>query len=134
MKIISHSHIVEGTEYRMKFTYKGSEKHGSFYAFLCDKDGNVFPRTNEDAEANYQRCLNGFDERNNMQINPGKLDAIDFCNRIPSIGLCVCGAKIYLANFTNTCDCGRDYNSAGQELAPREQWGEETSEHWTDCI
>lgn len=28
--------------------------------------------------------------------------------------------------------CGRDYNSAGQLLAPREQWGEETGETAAD--
>lgn len=28
-----------------------------------------------------------------------------------------------------SCDkCGRDYNSSGQRLAPRSQWGEETGE------
>ena len=46
----------------------------------------------------------------------------------PRIGLCSCGCKVELDRFTNTCSCGRDYNSAGQELAPREQWGEETGE------
>lgn len=28
--------------------------------------------------------------------------------------------------------CGREYNSSGQLLAPREQWGEETGEHPAD--
>ena len=37
--------------------------------------------------------------------------------------------------FTNTCDrCGDDYNSAGQRLAPREQWGEETGESAADIL
>ena len=36
--------------------------------------------------------------------------------------------------FTTTCDhCGADYNSSGQLLAPRAQWGEETGEHWSEC-
>jgi len=47
----------------------------------------------------------------------------------PRVGLCSCGTRVGLAGFTNTCSgCGRDYNSAGQRLAPREQWGEETGE------
>ena len=47
----------------------------------------------------------------------------------PSIGICLCGHQITLEAFTNTCsECGRDYNSFGQELAPRSQWGEETGE------
>lgn len=28
--------------------------------------------------------------------------------------------------------CQREYNSSGQELAPRSQWGEETGEHASD--
>lgn len=52
--------------------------------------------------------------------------------KVPAIGRCDCGRNVVLANFTNTCDCGRDYNWNGSLLAPREQWGEETGEHWSD--
>ena len=46
-----------------------------------------------------------------------------------------CGAWLACTAFTNTCAaCGTDYNTAGQRLAPREQWGEETGEHWTECL
>ena len=45
-----------------------------------------------------------------------------------------CGHWMTCDAFTVTCDhCGADYNMSGQRLAPREQWGEETGEHWTDC-
>lgn len=47
---------------------------------------------------------------------------------------CSCGRTVYCPNFTNTCECGADYNWSGLLLAPREQWGEETGEHWTDCV
>ena len=53
--------------------------------------------------------------------------------RHASIGRCDCGDEVYLGGFTNTCDrCGADYNSAGQLLAPRCFWGEETGEHPAD--
>ena len=52
----------------------------------------------------------------------------------PAVGRCSCGRRVSLANFTNTCDCNRDYNMSGQLLAAREQWGEETGEHWTECV
>lgn len=45
---------------------------------------------------------------------------------------CECGEEVLCASFTNTCDCGADYNMSGQLLAPREQWGEETGEHYAD--
>jgi hypothetical protein len=47
---------------------------------------------------------------------------------IDRIGKCTCGRLVPFNHCTNTCDCGRDYNSSGQELAPRSQWGEETGE------
>ena len=35
--------------------------------------------------------------------------------------------------MTNTCTrCGADYNGNGSQLAPREQWGEETGETYAD--
>lgn len=52
----------------------------------------------------------------------------------PAIGLCECGREVELYGFTNTCDCGRDYNSCGQLLAPRSQWGEETGEALCDIL
>lgn len=62
------------------------------------------------------------------------VDEGETVRRVPAIGQCDCGEKVVLAGFTNSCQCGRDYNSAGQELAPRSQWGEETGEHWSECI
>ncbi len=47
---------------------------------------------------------------------------------------CGCGQEVYCSGFTNTCDCGRDYNHAGQQLAPRSQWGEETGESLSDIL
>lgn len=55
--------------------------------------------------------------------------------RWPAIGECDdCGAHIQLRGFTNGCQCGADYNSGGQRLGPREQWGEETGEHPLDIL
>lgn len=39
-----------------------------------------------------------------------------------------CGEEVELSRFTNTCQCGIEYNNFGQELAPREDWGWETGE------
>lgn len=48
---------------------------------------------------------------------------------------CHCGEEVPLDCHTNTCDgCGADYNLSGQHLAPREQWGEETGEHPSECV
>ena len=53
----------------------------------------------------------------------------------PAIGECVrCGEAVELGGFTNTCDCGADYNWGGQLLACRSQWGEETGESLSDIL
>ena len=54
--------------------------------------------------------------------------------KITTVIKCNCGEEIECINFTNTCDeCESDYNSSGQLLASRSQWGEETGEHWSEC-
>ncbi len=47
---------------------------------------------------------------------------------------CHCGSEVVCEGFTNTCFCGADYNFAGQLLAPRSQWGEETGESLSDIL
>jgi hypothetical protein len=47
---------------------------------------------------------------------------------------CDCGRKVWCDGFTNTCECGRDYNWNGTQLAPRSCWGEETGESASDII
>ena len=45
---------------------------------------------------------------------------------------CDCGETVTCYGFTNTCECGLDYNMSGQRLASRSQWGEDTGEHPSD--
>jgi hypothetical protein len=53
----------------------------------------------------------------------------------PAVGECnSCGREVVLFGFTNTCECGIDYNSFGQQLADRSQWGEETGETAADIL
>ena len=51
-------------------------------------------------------------------------------NGTPGLMQCDCGRKIEIYDHRDLhCGkCGRDYNSAGQQLADRSQWGEETGE------
>lgn len=59
------------------------------------------------------------------------------CGKIidAAVWKCDCGEELECFEFTNTCDkCGADYNSAGQRLAPRSQWGEETGESLSDIL
>lgn len=45
---------------------------------------------------------------------------------------CSCGAQVFVAGFTNRCDCGKFYNWAGQQLSHPRFWGEETGERFDD--
>ena len=59
---------------------------------------------------------------------------VEVVHHVPAQVLC-CEEWMNLNKFTNTCSyCGSDYNESGQLLDSRENWGEETGEHWTDCI
>lgn len=51
-----------------------------------------------------------------------------------SVIRCSCGEEVLCRLFTNSCECGRDYNMSGQMLAPRDQWGEETGESVSDIL
>jgi hypothetical protein len=47
---------------------------------------------------------------------------------------CDCNREVLCDRFTNTCECGVDYNGSGQLLASREQWGIETNESVADIL
>ena len=58
----------------------------------------------------------------------------EFNYRVPAKIKC-CDKWLSLGSFTNTCNkCGADYNGSGQLLASRSFWGEETGEHWSECL
>ena len=104
----------------------------SMYRFPSDADGEVDRAAlPERARANYDACV------------AGTLDVVDRGVwvderrwRQPALIRCDCrGATVELAGFTNTCTrCGRDYDSGGSLLAPREQWGEETGESLAEIL
>ena len=47
---------------------------------------------------------------------------------------CECGEEVMCMGYTNTCDCGIDYNMSGSHLTQRSQWGEETGETAHDIL
>ena len=51
-------------------------------------------------------------------------------NIVPGLMRCDCGAELDMERpgADIHCACGLSYNSAGQQLAHRSQWGEETGE------
>ena len=128
MKIIQQAWTEEVTHRYMVFTIKGGS-HGSGFSFECDEHGNIREPKAEAGRENLRKCLSG-----EHDVYKPRMEIFTSRYRHPRIGLCDCGAEVSLGNFTNTCECGADYNMSGHRLAPRECWGEETGEHWTECL
>lgn len=129
-KIIQKREHYEETFHALDF-FKNSPDGEIGFSFPCDKHGMVdLDELSDVALDNLNRCLHdkslGFTKRIKTWTKRWVESAILRCD---------CGVKVYLHGFTNTCPkCGADYNSAGQRLACRSQWGEETGENLADIM
>lgn len=125
MEIIHHRRREESISRSRSFGW--TDCPGAGFTFDLDDDDNIVVTDNN--RANVELCLSG---------DPRLIDEgiVEFRHSytIPAVGRCDCGRKVELAHFTNTCDCGHDWNSSGQLLAPRSQWGEETGEYLGDIL
>ena len=129
MKLLQPSHTEEDVEYFLAYVYV--DDAGAGFQFPCDATGTPLLNGRPEAKANYEACLQG--EVNGRAVEFVSLAQHVHYRHIPAEGRCACGRLVLLDGFTSTCDCGRDYDSSGHELAPREQWGEETGESPSDC-
>jgi len=130
MRIIKKSQFITSVEYSLDFRWGDCPSAG--FGFPCDEHSNVdVASLAPAAQENYRDCVSGKKEG----VSYAGVRKWEHTYREPAIGRCNCGNEVWLAGFTNTCDgCGADYNSAGQRLAPREQWGEETGESPADIL
>ena len=129
MNILQPSRTEEDVEYFLMYVYVDDADAG--FMFPCDATGTPLLEGCPAAQANYKACLRG-------EVNGRAVEFVGLTQRvhyrhIPAEGRCACGRLVLLDGFTNACACGRDYDSSGQLLAPREQWGEETGESPSDC-
>ncbi len=137
---------------------------GCGYGFACDKDGNLTDTLTECAMESYKECMAGetwrlvglqyawvrddahedggeykpllcTGEWQKFAISKGEVQSYTKTVATAAIGECnACGRDVHLHGFTNTCECGLDYNMSGQQLACRSQWGEETGESLADIL
>jgi len=133
VKILSKREKRRGVEYRLCWIWDPGAPNDGF-AFPCDENGVVDVESlAEPALKNHQACLSG--QVDGRPIQGPKLEEDSWSWWEPAVGECeVCQREVQLVSGTNTCECGADYNTFGQRLAPREQWGHETGEHWSDCV
>lgn len=130
MKILRQRRDCESVSYMIFFERRDCP--GAGYSFPCSEDGTVDESKLQPAgRANLARAR-GEEART---LHEPRIDRVVSRWVEPRVGLCECGCEVELDRFTNVCErCHRDYNSAGQELAPREQWGEETGEYLGDIL
>lgn len=114
MKIVRYSTLIESTTYNLFFERKSCP--GSGFCFDCDEAGIV------DLDALNPLAYENYNRAHGPDYYQGRIQPVIHRYKEPAIGLCLCGRKVILDSFTNTCDCGCDYNSDGQRLAPRCQW------------
>lgn len=112
--------------YELAYWYPNSR--GCGYMFPCSEGGEVdenFLAAHPLAAANYKACQTGV--VHGRPICAAGIQRLVDRFAEPAEGQCPCGTTVVLQAFTNTCEgCGREYDNAGQELAPREQWDEGT--------
>lgn len=126
-KFIRSARRVEVVSYSRVFENKNCP--GSGYSFSCTKTGKLIDIKPE-GKANYMKCLRGEYDVIDCGIQRNSHSYTE-----PAVICCEhCGHHLEIPDFTNTCECGADYNGWGQRLAAREQWGCETGEHWSECI
>ena len=115
--------------YELLFQDKEDPSRG--FWFPCDECGRVSEADMEEhQQENYRKCREGMHNVCEPVVQHYVHEDVE-----PALGRCHCGHEVELSAFTNTCEeCGRDYNSFGQELAPRECWGEETGESYLDVL
>jgi len=127
MKILKQAELITVTTYSRCFDWSDKEPNYG-YAFDCDKYGNLLRPS-----LSFEKCLTG--SVDGTPILDKGVRKHEHTYREPAIGQCnACRRPVVLEGFTNTCVCSLDYNSAGQQLAPREQWGEETGETASDIL
>ena len=131
MNILTHRKRVTTIHYRAHYHFANDPDRG--FSFDCDKDGVIDTANLAPAGmASLTECQAGFS--GGARIIYDGIVRVERSYTEPAIGLCDCGEQVALSNFTNTCACGADYNTAGQLLAPRYQWGEETGESLSDIL
>jgi|KBSMisStandDraft_5_1062788.scaffolds.fasta_scaffold1416361_2 hypothetical protein len=126
MKILSQRRVEITTYWTREFDQK--QGHGSGFGFPCAENGAIYFDELAPAAINSLAFVTA---------NPDYIDrgAIEHTRQTthPAIGQCDgCMRTVVLDSGTNGCQCGLEYNSFGQRLAPRDQWGEETNEHPSD--
>lgn len=127
MQIISRRERKTSISYTRYFERRND--HGAGFMFECNEKGELLKPSPTLLES-FRECQDG-----TLDVIDRGIQERERSWTEPSIGRCEdCGREVALTGFTNTCECGADYNMSGSRLAPRSQWGEETGESISDIM
>jgi hypothetical protein len=119
MNIVCKRQVVKVERFALDFQWNNGPV-GCGLSFPCDKQGNpLLDEMSQFARKNLADCQSG-----KINVTFQGIRDYSYTYQEPARGLCSCGRSVELVRFTNTCDCGFEYNSCGQLLAPRSQWEE----------
>lgn len=137
MRIIKQSERGVSVSYHRLFNEAqyGAARFRGGYGFECDASGNVdVSKLQPPARDAWQQLMRDCTVDGRKYIDLG-IDRREQSYYLAAVGECIrCNRPVELSHFTNTCECGADYNMSGQVLAPRSQWGEETGETADDIL
>lgn len=113
---------VEVVTYSREYRYR--DMPGAGFGFTSDEYGHVKIDSLQPAGLdNYRKCQDGTYDVVDRGVQEYRSSYVE-----PGEGKCQCGRTVVLSGdrFGEgiDCECGRIYNSAGQELRPRSQWEE----------
>jgi hypothetical protein len=129
MQIISRRRYESGINYMRAFDY--TDKVGGGFAFPSNDKGEVdLAKLTVEGLANYMRCVSG-----DYRVKDCGVVSYPWRCIHPAVGLCDhCQSQVSLEGFTNTCECGADFNMSGQILSHRSNWGNDTGESIDDIL
>lgn len=128
-EIIQEARWETGVELRRVFERRSDPSSG--YSFPCDEQGEPLP--GEMQAAGWRSYFYVLDHPE-QYADRGVVKRRWAC-RHPAIIRCPCGKAVSLDDaWLNICSCGRDFDGAGNVLAPRSQWGEETGESLAEMM
>lgn len=129
LQMIKPREVHQGVNYFRSFEW--NDMPGAGFSFECDKQGNIDrSKFLPIAIKNLEMCLA---DKGKKLIDNGVIEH-PWQYRTGPVYKCTCGREIECDRFTNTCECGADYNMSGSRLAPRSQWGWDTGESVADIL
>lgn len=119
-RIVRKEHLEHHTERFIEYRYVDDPEAG--FTFTADAEWNPVFRTDL-SRANYAACLTG--SVGGYAVSPPRRVTTTRNVWYPALLRCRCGEVVTLDGYDNDCDkCGAIWNMFGQELKPRDEWGE----------